>query len=74
VGTPHWESWGFHIGSRGDSTLGVRQGDYMLGDDKQVQDQRSLKEECRILGYKNPVRTSQETHYVLARAQPVNAM
>jgi hypothetical protein len=23
-------------------------------------------EECRILGYKNPVRTSQETHYVPA--------
>jgi hypothetical protein len=23
-------------------------------------------EECRILGYKNPVRTSQETHYVSA--------
>jgi hypothetical protein len=22
------------------------------------------KEECRLLGYKNPVRTSQETHYV----------
>jgi hypothetical protein len=21
-------------------------------------------EECRLLGYKNPVRTSQETHYV----------
>jgi hypothetical protein len=21
-------------------------------------------EECRVLGYKNPVRTSQETHYV----------
>jgi hypothetical protein len=23
-------------------------------------------EECRLLGYKNPVRTSQETHYVSA--------
>jgi hypothetical protein len=23
-------------------------------------------EECRLLGYKNPVRTSQETHYVYA--------
>jgi hypothetical protein len=23
-------------------------------------------EECRLLGYKNPVRTSQETHYVFA--------
>jgi hypothetical protein len=21
-------------------------------------------EECRLLGYKNPVRTSQETHYI----------
>jgi hypothetical protein len=24
-------------------------------------------EECRLLGYKNPVRTSQETHYVSAK-------
>jgi hypothetical protein len=24
-------------------------------------------EECRLLGYKNPVRTSQETHYVCAK-------
>jgi hypothetical protein len=24
------------------------------------------REECRLLGYKNPVRTSQETHYVSA--------
>jgi hypothetical protein len=23
-------------------------------------------EECRLLGYRNPVRTSQETHYVSA--------
>jgi hypothetical protein len=23
-------------------------------------------EDCRLLGYKNPVRTSQETHYVSA--------
>jgi hypothetical protein len=23
-------------------------------------------EECRLLGYKNPVRTSQETHYISA--------
>jgi hypothetical protein len=30
-------------------------------------------EECRLLGYKNPVRTAQETHYVSA-TQPVNAM
>jgi hypothetical protein len=29
-------------------------------------------EECSHLGYKNQVRTSQETHYY--RAQPVNAM
>jgi hypothetical protein len=25
-------------------------------------------EECRLLGYKNPVRTSQETHYVSTTA------
>jgi hypothetical protein len=25
-----------------------------------------MYEECRLLGYKNPVRTSQETHYVSA--------
>jgi hypothetical protein len=32
-------------------------------------------EEWRLLGYKTPVRTSQETHYVYARgAQPVNFM
>jgi hypothetical protein len=31
--------------------LGIEGGDY---------------EECRLLGYKNPVRTSQETHYVSA--------
>jgi hypothetical protein len=29
--------------------------------------------QCRLLGYKNPVRTSQETH-LRYRAQPVNAM
>jgi hypothetical protein len=33
-------------------------------------------EECRLLGYKNPVRTSQETHYVCAtessRLMPCN--
>jgi hypothetical protein len=29
-------------------------------------------EECRLLGYKNPVRTSQETHYVSAtKANPL---
>jgi hypothetical protein len=28
--------------------------------------QGSDNEECRLLGYKNPVRTSQETHYVSA--------
>jgi hypothetical protein len=27
---------------------------------------RSTYEECRLLGYKYPVRTSQETHYVSA--------
>jgi hypothetical protein len=32
-----------------DEILGFHGGDY---------------EECRLLGYKNPVRTSQETHYV----------
>jgi hypothetical protein len=31
-------------------------------------------EEYRLLAYKDPVRTSQETHYVSARVQPVNAM
>jgi hypothetical protein len=31
-------------------------------------------EECRLLRYKNPVRTSKEAHYVCYRAQPVNAM
>jgi hypothetical protein len=32
-------------------------------------------EECRPLGYKNPVRTLQRTHYHLRyRAKPVNAM
>jgi hypothetical protein len=31
-------------------------------------------EECHILGYENPVRTSQETHDTWCRAQPVNAM
>jgi hypothetical protein len=30
-------------------------------------------EECRLLGYKNPVRTSQETR-LRYRVQPVNAM
>jgi hypothetical protein len=30
--------------------------------------------ECRLLGYKNPVRTSQETHNLCYRAQQVNAM
>jgi hypothetical protein len=30
-------------------------------------------EEYRLLGYKNPVRTSQETHY-LSRDQPVNSI
>jgi hypothetical protein len=29
-------------------------------------------EECRLLEYKNPVRSSQETHYVSAK-EPVNA-
>jgi hypothetical protein len=32
-------------------------------------------EECRLLEYKKPVRTSQETHYVYAaEPRPVNAM
>jgi hypothetical protein len=31
-------------------------------------------EECRLLGYKNPVRNSQETNYFCYRVQPVNAM
>jgi hypothetical protein len=31
-------------------------------------------EECRHLGYKNPVRTSQETLRVRYKEQPVNAM
>jgi hypothetical protein len=31
-------------------------------------------EECRLLGYKNPVCTSQETLHLRYRAQPVNAM
>jgi hypothetical protein len=31
-------------------------------------------EECRLLGYKNPVRTSQETLRLRYRAQSVNAM
>jgi hypothetical protein len=31
-------------------------------------------EECRLLGYKNPVHTSQETLRLRYRAQPVNAM
>jgi hypothetical protein len=26
-------------------------------------------EECRLLGYNNPVRTSQETHYVSTSAE-----
>jgi hypothetical protein len=26
----------------------------------------AFTEECRLLGYKNPIRTSQETHYVSA--------
>jgi hypothetical protein len=30
-------------------------------------------EECRLLGYKNPVRTSQETHYVSA-TEPIRLM
>jgi hypothetical protein len=38
---------------------GIRGGDY---------------EECRLLVYKDPVRTSQEIHYVSARVQPVNAI
>jgi hypothetical protein len=31
-------------------------------------------EECRLLGYRKPVRTSQETLRLRYRAQPVNAM
>jgi hypothetical protein len=31
-------------------------------------------EECHILGYKNPVCTSQETLLLHSKAQPVNAM
>jgi hypothetical protein len=31
-------------------------------------------EECRLLGYKNPVRTSQETLRLHYGVQPVNAM
>jgi hypothetical protein len=31
-------------------------------------------EECRLLGYENPVRTSLETLYLRYRVQPVNAM
>jgi hypothetical protein len=34
---------------------------------------RRYYEECRLLGYKNPFRTSQETH-LRYRAQSVNAM
>jgi hypothetical protein len=35
----------------------------------------AVTEECRLLGYKNPVRTSRETHYFSAiEPQPVNAM
>jgi hypothetical protein len=35
----------------------------------------SVTEECHLLGYKNPVRTSRETHYFSAtEPQPVNAM
>jgi hypothetical protein len=30
-------------------------------------------EECRLLGYKNPVRTSQETHYV-STTEPSRSM
>jgi hypothetical protein len=33
-----------------------------------------IYEECRLLEYKNPVRTSQETLRLRYRAQPVNAM
>jgi hypothetical protein len=39
----------YHDNRIGDKLLGLHGGDY---------------EECRVLGYKNPVRTSQETHYV----------
>jgi hypothetical protein len=31
-------------------------------------------EECRLLGYKTPVRTSQETLPLRYRGQPVNAL
>jgi hypothetical protein len=31
-------------------------------------------EECRLLGYENPVRTSQETLLLRYRAQALNAM
>jgi hypothetical protein len=31
-------------------------------------------EECRLMGYKNPVRTSQETLRLRYRSQPVNAL
>jgi hypothetical protein len=31
-------------------------------------------EECRLVRHKSPVRTSQETHYVSARDQPINAV
>jgi hypothetical protein len=31
-------------------------------------------EQCRFLGYKNPVLTSQDTIYLRYRAQPVEAM
>jgi hypothetical protein len=31
-------------------------------------------EECRLLGYNNPVRTSQEILIISYRAQPVNAI
>jgi hypothetical protein len=31
-------------------------------------------EELRLVGYKNPVRTTQDTLFLPYRAQPVNAM
>jgi hypothetical protein len=34
----------------------------------------AVTEKCRLLGYKSPVRTSQETIRLRYRAQPVNAM
>jgi hypothetical protein len=34
----------------------------------------AVTEECRLLGYKTPVRTSQETLLLRYRVQPVNAV